>query len=235
MRRRGGGPRRRTVWGMSHATPQPDSSRSRPSAPAESSVRASDAEREAVVERLRIASVEGRLTFAELTERTAAAYTAVTRGELERVVSDLPGVGAPGAEPAPRLTTRQFSAVMGDCRERIVGRIEDELHLQSVMGDVELDLRDAQVPRGEVAIVATAVMGDIKIVVPDGVEVRMTGYAVLGDRSVKVRRPQPGHAVPVVTINARSILGDITVVDEEHRAPARRALAAWWRERRSRS
>ena len=45
-------------------------------------VRASDAEREAVVERLRVATVEGRLTLSELTERTEAAYTATTRGEL---------------------------------------------------------------------------------------------------------------------------------------------------------
>jgi hypothetical protein len=36
-----------------------------------------DAEREAVVERLRVATAEGRLTFGELTERTEAAYTAL--------------------------------------------------------------------------------------------------------------------------------------------------------------
>ncbi|MBA9004641.1 DUF1707 SHOCT-like domain-containing protein [Thermomonospora cellulosilytica] len=221
---------------MSHSTPQPGPSHPRPPASAESpgSVRASDAEREATVERLRIASVEGRLTFAELTERTAAAYTATTRGELEKITSDLPGVGAPGAEPAPRLPTRRFSAVMGDCRERIVGRIEDELHVQSIMGDVVLDLRDAQVPRGEVAIVATAVMGDIKIIVPDGVDVRMTGYAVMGDRRIRIHRPEPGHAVPVVTINAKSIMGDITIVDDEHHAPVRRAFTAWWEHRKSR-
>jgi hypothetical protein len=44
------------------------------------SVRASDSEREAAVERLRAASVEGRLTFGELTTRTEAAYSAQTRG-----------------------------------------------------------------------------------------------------------------------------------------------------------
>ncbi len=88
-------------------------------------VRASDAEREAVVERLRIASVEGRLTFEELTERTEAAYAAVSRGDLEHITADLPGMGgAPGANPAPVQTKRRFSAVMGDCKERIVGRID---------------------------------------------------------------------------------------------------------------
>lgn len=59
-------------------------------------IRVSDAEREAVVERLREASVEGRLTLAELTERTEAAYLARTRAELDQLTADLPG-GAPAA------------------------------------------------------------------------------------------------------------------------------------------
>jgi len=54
------------------------------------SVRASDSEREAAVERLRAASVEGRLTLGELTARTEAAYSAQTRGELVRITADLP-------------------------------------------------------------------------------------------------------------------------------------------------
>ncbi|ACY97357.1 MULTISPECIES: DUF1707 SHOCT-like domain-containing protein [Thermomonospora] len=206
---------------MEHLTPHPR----RPLPPG--SVRASDAEREAVVERLRIASVEGRLTFAELTERTAAAYAAVTRGELEKVVEDLPGVGAPGAEPAPSLVSRRFTAVLGDVREHIVGRIEEELNLLSVLGDIVLDLRDAQVPRGEVAIAAVAVLGDIKVVVPDGVQVQMSGYAVLGDRRVSLRRPAAGRAAPVVRVCAHCVLGDIEIVDGEHDAAAGRSVRDW--------
>ena len=62
-------------------------------------VRASDAEREAVVERLREATAEGRLTFGELSERTEAAYTATTRGELVPITADLPAVSSPPAAP----------------------------------------------------------------------------------------------------------------------------------------
>lgn len=190
-------------------------------------VRASDAEREAVVERLRIASVEGRLTFEELTERTEAAYSAVTRGDLERITRDLPGMGAPGANPAPLQVKRKFSAIMGDCKERIVGRIDGRLEVVSVMGDVELDLRGAQVPTGEVILHATAVMGDVKIIVPDGVAVELNGRAVLGDRRIAVRAPKPGARVPVVRITAHAVLGDIRIVDDEHHAPLRRVLGRW--------
>ncbi|MFD0692375.1 DUF1707 SHOCT-like domain-containing protein [Actinomadura fibrosa] len=194
-------------------------------------VRASDAEREAVVERLRVASVEGRLTFEELAERTEAACMAVTRGDLERITTDLPGMGAPGANPAPLQVRRKFSAIMGDCKERIVGRIAERLEAVSVMGDVELDLRGAQVPTCAVTVHATAVMGDIKIIVPDGVTVELTGYAVMGDRRVAVREARPGACVPVVRVAAHAIMGDVTIVDDEHHAPVRRALASWWKNR----
>ncbi|MEU9842357.1 DUF1707 domain-containing protein [Actinomadura sp. NPDC048032] len=195
-------------------------------------VRASDAEREAVVERLRVASVEGRLTFEELTERTEAAYAAVSRGELERITADLPSMGAPGANPAPVQVKRRFSAVMGDCKERIVGRIDGPLEAVSVMGDVELDLRGAQVPTGEVHICVTAVMGDVKIIVPDGVSIVLTGHNFLGDRRVAVRDPHPGARVPVVRVTATAVMGDIKIVDDEHHAPLRRALTTWWKDRR---
>ncbi|WP_243712724.1 DUF1707 domain-containing protein [Actinomadura sp. 6K520] len=195
-------------------------------------MRASDAEREAVVERLRIASVEGRLTFEELTERSEAAYAAVTRGELDRITDDLPGMGAPGANPAPRQVQRKFSAVMGDCTERLVGRIDGPLEALAVMGDVQLDLRGAQVPTGEISISATAVMGDVKIIVPDGVSVVLSGHAFLGDRKVNVREAQPGARVPVVRVTAHAVMGDIKIVDDEHHAPFRRALTDWWRDRR---
>ncbi|MFA1545465.1 DUF1707 domain-containing protein [Actinomadura chokoriensis] len=195
-------------------------------------IRASDAEREAVVERLRIASVEGRLTFEELTERTEAAYAAVSRGELERITADLPGLGAPGANPAPSQVKRRFSAVMGDCKERIVGRIDGPLEAVSVMGDVELDLRGAQVPTGEVRISATAVMGDVKIIVPDGVSVELSGHNFLGDRKVSVRDPLPGARVPVVRVTATVVMGDVKIVDDEHHARGRRAVADWWSDRK---
>ena len=197
-------------------------------------MRASDAEREAVVERLRVASVEGRLTFEELAERTEAAYRAVTRGDLEAVTADLPGMGAPGAEPAPPQVKRRFTAIMGDCNERISGRVDQELEALSVMGDVVLDLRGAQVPSGEVSVVATAVMGDVKVIVPDGVTVAMSGYCIMGDRNVWVREAPAGHRVPVVRVRAQVVMGDLTIVDDGTHAPVRGALASWWERRKSR-
>jgi hypothetical protein len=57
---------------------------------AHASLRASDADREAVAERLRHAAVEGRLEPDELEERLHAALRARTYGDLRRLLSDLP-------------------------------------------------------------------------------------------------------------------------------------------------
>jgi hypothetical protein len=56
-------------------------------------LRASDADRDDVVERLRHAAGEGRLTPHELDERVRRALVAVTYGDLTALVADLPTAG----------------------------------------------------------------------------------------------------------------------------------------------
>ena len=55
-----------------------------------SSLRASDADRDAVAERLRQAAIEGRLDADELEQRLHTALRARTYGELDQVLRDLP-------------------------------------------------------------------------------------------------------------------------------------------------
>jgi hypothetical protein len=61
-------------------------------------IRASDQERESVVAVLRDAFTDGRLTFDEFEERTAAAYAAKTWTELRVLTSDLPAGPLFGAD-----------------------------------------------------------------------------------------------------------------------------------------
>jgi Domain of unknown function (DUF1707) len=68
-------------------------------------IRASDADREAVVATLRDAYTAGRLTLDEFDERMAAAYAGKTWGDLREVTADLPvqpvlGADIPDREPS---------------------------------------------------------------------------------------------------------------------------------------
>ena len=58
--------------------------------PRSSSLRASDADRDAVAERLRQAAVEGRLDADELEQRLHTALRARTYGDLDGLLRDLP-------------------------------------------------------------------------------------------------------------------------------------------------
>lgn len=62
-------------------------------------LRASDADREATVTRLRQGALEGRLDGDELEERIGAAYAARWTGELQRLTADI----TPAPPPAPAL------------------------------------------------------------------------------------------------------------------------------------
>jgi hypothetical protein len=75
-----------------------------------SSLRASDADRDAVAERLRAAAVEGRLEPDELEQRLHTALRARTYGELNRLLGDLPA--APVKWERPRGTAPAARTVL---------------------------------------------------------------------------------------------------------------------------
>lgn len=60
-------------------------------------IRASDAERDAVIEMLRRHTADGRLTMTEFEERVAEAFAARTRGDLDPVLRELPPLQTPAA------------------------------------------------------------------------------------------------------------------------------------------
>ena len=73
-------------------------------------LRVSDADRERVAERLRLAAGEGRISADELEERLEGAFGARTAAELEPLTADLP---APRARPARRPMRPDFGPYVG--------------------------------------------------------------------------------------------------------------------------
>src|SRR5690349_331293 len=68
------------------------------------SLRASHEDRDRVIETLRVAAGDGRLTAEELDERIEIAFAARTYGELADLTSDLPAIGqaiTPAASAGP--------------------------------------------------------------------------------------------------------------------------------------
>jgi Flp pilus assembly protein TadB len=78
------------------------------------SLRASDADRDAAVDRLREAAGEGRLEPEELEQRVDRALRARTYGDLAELLADLPGDGVlPSRRAGRRTNPAARSAVLG--------------------------------------------------------------------------------------------------------------------------
>src|SRR2546430_7074248 len=110
--------------------------------------RASDAEREQVVVRLRDASAEGRLTLEELAERTALAYRARSHSELEPLTADLPAGLAPPASPPP-VRRRRLLGVFAPVSPPRRPALAERDNLSPPFPPVRLRLRPAQLPSRE--------------------------------------------------------------------------------------
>ncbi len=86
-------------------------------------LRVSDAERQAVADRLRVAQSVGQLDIHEFDERVQSVWAARTRGELERVTADLPVPPPAAPSPGRRPARRVFSDTGGGVTMRILSII----------------------------------------------------------------------------------------------------------------
>jgi hypothetical protein len=167
----------------------------------------SDADRERVAAVLQAAFAEGRLTMPELKERLAAAYAATTDAELGTVVHDLrASAPQPGAAPT---STKDVGIIAGFERKGrwMVGRTFRGL---AVIGNGEIDLRQARFIDGETTIHATAIIGSITVVVPEDADVHVGGTGVIGGFDHHDEGPgTPG--APRITINGFVFCGSVVV------------------------
>jgi hypothetical protein len=174
--------------------------------PGGSPARASDAERNRTVEALAEASAEGRLSLEEYSERSEAALRARTLGELTGLTVDLP---APAHSDAA-LVSEQITAVLGNESRKGPWVVPAHLEVRSVLGDCHLEMQQAVIGQHVTTIEATVRFGTVTIFVPDGIDVRLTGRAVLGAKSSQLRgEPQPG--APVIVVNCDVLCGSVTV------------------------
>lgn len=208
--------------------------------PAAPDLRASDADREQVAERLRDALAEGRLDMEEFEERLEATYKARTYRELEPITRDLPGAGAPAAPvnlvkgPLPEGAVDWSARIGGEASSTWgVGILSGfqrkgrwtaprQFNCFAFWGGGEIDLREANFEAGEVVVNCVAVMGGMNVVVPPGVEVVVRGIGIMGgfDHSEEGVPGDPG--APRVVITGFAFWGGVGVERKVTRAEKQR-------------
>jgi hypothetical protein len=171
------------------------------------SVRASDADREAAVRRLEQALTEGRITPEEFRQRTEAVYAAVTTAELGPVLADLPAAQPPPAEIVGRHGPASVFNVLGDLRFR--GGAELPRRAGTVLGNIRIDLRDLRTDAEVVELDLWTVLGDIDVILAEGVDGVLDGWAVLGDRKTELAPVPRVSGTPRVVVRAHAVLGNL--------------------------
>ncbi|MGW0937030.1 DUF1707 SHOCT-like domain-containing protein [Streptomyces sp. NPDC002666] len=186
-------------------------------------LRASDRERDQVVEILQVAAGDGRLTAAELDERLDAALSARTQGELARLTADLPSDGMPPQAKELVRIDQRFGDVSRTGRWLVPRRMEIRL----MFCEAKLDFTDAVVTHHTLHLdVDLRIGGNLVLVTRPGVVVDTDGL-VRSSGEIKIS-PQSGpaaHPVLHVRLTGQSRGGDITA------RPPRRKLSELMRRR----
>ena len=168
--------------------------------------RVADADREGAVVALREHAVAGRLTLEELAERVGSALRARTRGDLDQ----LGGLPAVPASTEPEEAARVVG-LFGNVTRAGRWRLGRRVHALGLFGGERLDLRHAEVTADEVWVDVRAICGEVSVVVPHGVALDMTGYAMFGEQHTHAGAERIPAGAPVVHVRARTAFGKLTV------------------------
>ncbi|PRX99460.1 DUF1707 SHOCT-like domain-containing protein [Allonocardiopsis opalescens] len=177
-------------------------------------VRASDADRDRVFDVLREALAEGRLTPVEHTERVDAVYTAKTIGELAPITSDLPGGRAAPGHPAISVGvegTDTITTIMSGAERTGRWVVAPRLVVNSVLGGVELDFREAVLAQREITVQLMCLLGGVRMVVPEGVRVENAAAAILGGAELGGAGAVDDPGAPTIRLTGMLLLGGVEV------------------------
>lgn len=168
------------------------------------------------------------ITVEDFESRIDLAHAANTADELRELLRDLPSgdlpvVAGSSTHPVPgregQLAPSDHSkqngyavAVLGGSRRRGRWSPAAVTHSVAVLGGVELDFREAQLPPGVTEIKAYSIMGGIEIIVPPGLNVESHGIGILGafeHAADDVQLTDPN--APVLRISGIALMGGVDI------------------------
>ena len=190
--------------------------------------RLSQVARQHAVDTLTAAYTDGQLSTQEFDERSAAAWRATYSDEIVALTADLdiakhtPNDATsthhpllPTGEPGGVATS---FAVMGGV-EHTGDWLIAPSHLSiALMGGTNLNLQHARLSSPRTSIRVAAVMGGVRVIVPEDVRVKSEGAAIMGGFSIidhpSVTVPQselPANS-PSITISGFALMGGVKVI-----------------------
>ena len=197
-------------------------------------LRASHQDRDRVVEVLRVAAGDGRLTADELDQRLEAALTARTYADLAVLTTDLPAASTPvppvppagAAVPEPKDVGR-IECGSGSTKRDGRWVVPRRLEVRVTSGAVKLDFTEALISQPSLEIDTEVRSGQLILITKPGIAVDADEVEI---RSGQVKVMQPwGHDAPVslrIVVNGKIGAGRLLA------RPPRRTFWQWLTRRR---
>jgi hypothetical protein len=178
--------------------------------------------RERTLEQLSEAFAQDELGLEEFEARVDRAYQAGNEQGLSELVTDLSqrtlavrsevAVAPSSALALPSERGPRILAVLGNVERRGRFQLPNGCRVSSVLGNVELDLRDVVLPDGVTQIHVRAVLGNVEIVVPPSLAVECEGSGILASFAALNRVPPEGESGgPVLRIVGSAVLGNVEI------------------------
>ena len=211
-----------------------------PSAPGV--LRASHADRDLVVEQLRVAAGDGRLSPEELDERLELALTARTYAELATLVADLPATGttvsptflsptalsptslSPVVAPSAPKDLIRLHCSSGQAERRGRWVVPNRMDLKVSSGHITLDFTEAVIMQRTLHIDADVRSGHITLITKPGIVVDADDVTVRSGH-VKVRAPWGTDTPELLRIDVAGNCGSGHISAR----PPRRSFWQWLR------
>jgi hypothetical protein len=179
--------------------------------------------RETAVRALAHRAVSGSVTLDEYAERALAVQQAASMEELDAALLGTPeeAAGAPAAR-RPRWLISVF--VGGGRRGR--WRLGEHLRVVAIFTVRTLDLGAAQPEAPESVVTVVTAFGGASIIVPQGVSIHLSGFALFGGRNDTRTELSPLPGSPLIRVRAFSLFGGVKVEDHPAAPQARRDQGA---------
>ncbi len=165
----------------------------------------SDAERERTVIALRDATVEGRLTLDEFSDRVGRAELARTSTELETTLAGLPALRS--GSDAPGTHSAVFSRLERSGRFELAANSK----VRCVGGTIDLDLGHATLAGHDATLHVRNWFGTVTVIVPRGVEVSVDGGGAFSTREIQLPDAGPVPDAPRLHIRTAGVGGTLKV------------------------
>lgn len=177
----------------------------------------SDGDREQAAEVLQRACGDGRLTLAEFSVRVGAVWAAETHDELVRATADL----APTPIVGSAVTVDSMVTIFSENKRRGRWRLRTpRLRARTIFGSTEIDLRGVVTDQSTIEINGWCWFGELKVIVPEGVEVDLSGPAAFSSRNMNLAQVPRLTGTPEVRVEMTTWFSSVEVISKPYELPA---------------